>query len=284
MSRALLAAALFACLALGSCKPWVYDTVTAVAIKPQYMTTIKKFVGTEACAVDDTIFLADFSTCNFSFVEDIVDEAKTISPISCDQTCAEQWGVVSAACYHQFRERMEDDRRFGTQAAEFFNKCDAKAKVHTGDATSTGGATAGGSSTGGSSTGGSSTGGSSTGGSVSATDIDSTTAPAPAEQTAESPAPADEGAASPEPDTVMSPDLAPEVSPEPVASPPMADAEASAEAPSSDMAPGPAPAMAPSPAPAPVPAPAPAPVASGASANSVAAAAFALLGAVLLLL
>lgn len=30
-------------------------------------------------------------------VQDVVDNAKTISPITCDRTCAQQFGVVSAA-------------------------------------------------------------------------------------------------------------------------------------------------------------------------------------------
>lgn len=42
---------------------------TPPPLLPPAVTTIKKFVGTEACAVDDTIFLADFTTCDFQFVE-----------------------------------------------------------------------------------------------------------------------------------------------------------------------------------------------------------------------
>lgn len=50
---------------------WIYDIHLPSPARPvpAAVTTIKKFVGTEACAVDDTIFLADFTTCDFQFVE-----------------------------------------------------------------------------------------------------------------------------------------------------------------------------------------------------------------------
>ncbi|PSC72128.1 hypothetical protein C2E20_4426 [Micractinium conductrix] len=121
-AAALLALALLACASVSAVE--VGDTVTAVAIRKKYRTAIKKFVSTYACATDDLIFNADFTTCDFQFVEDVVDKKKTISPITCDYTCASQFKVVTPDCATQFRERMLGDTRFGDEAKEFFADCD----------------------------------------------------------------------------------------------------------------------------------------------------------------
>ncbi|EFN54771.1 expressed protein [Chlorella variabilis] len=316
--------ALAAVMARGDEAPFVYNTVTAVADRADFKTTIKivralGFVETYDCTGDNKIFLQDFLTCDFTWVEDVVDKKKVISPVKCPRGCAKQWGKISEGCYEGFRANMVADKRFGKLADNFFDECKVNSKADvvssasidkTEDKPAAGGA-AGDKPAAGGAAGDKPAAGGAAGdkpaatGSVSATSLDAA-APAPAwseSDGAESPATEDTTAATPtaseettttdpEEGTVPTPDPAPIPEEEETTdllldafAPAGAEAPALAEAPVAGpvVAPAAAPSPAPAPSPSPAPTPAPAPVPSSASAASVKYVALALLGMLVLL-
>jgi hypothetical protein len=44
-----------------------------------------------------SLLQADFTTCDFQFVEDVMSGAAKVSPVDCDRKCATQWPVVSGS-------------------------------------------------------------------------------------------------------------------------------------------------------------------------------------------
>lgn len=48
----------------------------------------------------------DFLTCDFTWVEDVVDKKKVISPVKCPRGCAKQWGKVRRAVNRLLLQRV----------------------------------------------------------------------------------------------------------------------------------------------------------------------------------